>query len=1051
VIAGTPRFRLEPNEPSPAPELWRSAGLGPRSLPVRSWSTIGARGPLISLGEAGRSVIEDPGAGMTTMLACLPGVGVVVPTTNFHREAAARTSSRWPMALASLPRVVSVDHGTLLEREFELDRLAAVVEGVRAGSGATVVLEGPAGIGKTRLLEAARELAADADLDVLSARPGELERDLGWGVVRELFEPAVRALSAEERDGVVAGAAGLALPTLGRLGETTLPPGAEGIAVALHGLYWLTANLADRAPLMLAVDDAHWADEPSRRWLAYLSARAEELPVALVVCARPGEPGATADVLASLGAHRSTVVVRPAPLSPAATGVRVREVLGARAESGFCSACFDATGGNPFLLGELLAELARAGVTPADVNAGRVETASPETIARSTLARIGRLGREASALADAVAVLGADARLSQAAALAELDEGAAARVADQLADIDVLRPGLPPEFVHPLVRAAVYRRKPTAQAALLHAQAARLLAESGAPDDSIAQHLLAVEPAGNPEVAGRLRRAAELASAQGAPYVAARYLRRALAEPAPPDQRPMLTYELGHAEAASMGPSGLDTLEQAMNLCEDPIQRGSIALELASAARMMFEFQRAARVLERAAAWLEPGTPLAERIDGELINVAGLDLATSSLAHERVALYHNPTALKNVRDAGVLADLALEVTAAAGPREAGISLARRAIAALVPEQPNPSAVVFAATALMFSDEFDAARALWDRLIAAARGRGSALAYAFGTAFRAELLHRVGEIREAEEDARSSVAIFSEWGAQHVAPKVFLSDALIERGALREAEELLGSTPAPELEGQWHFTRLLYTRGRLRMTLGQLPEALEDLLTCGHRSEAGRHVNPAHLPWRSVAALALAQLGKDREASELANEELEIARRFGAPRTLGIALRGAGLIQRSNTGLQMLAESVDVLSSSGARLEYARAQYEFGAALRRLGRRADAREPLRQALDLAVQTGANMLADRARGELVAAGARPRRDRIEGRDALTASERRVADLAIQGLSNREIAQSLFLSRRTVETHLTHVYRKLDVTDRAGLSAALRDSGASGHRSV
>lgn len=937
--------------------------------------------------------------------------------------------------------MVSGDRDALLEREAELGQLAAVVEGVRSGSGATIVVEGPAGIGKTRLLEATREVAAGAGLDVLSARPGELERELGWGVVRELFEPALKALSGEERDRVLTGAARLALPALGHLGETTLAVGAEGLAAALHGLYWLTANLSERGPLLVAVDDAHWADEPSRRWLAYMAARVEDLPVAVVITARPAEPGATPDLVGSLGSRRSTAVVRPAPLSQAATSTRVRDAFGGRAESGFCRACFDATGGNPFLLGELLGELVSGGVVPVDVNAERVQMASPETIARAALGRIGRLEPEASALATAVAVLGADTQLRHAAMLAGLDEQAAARAADRLADVDVLRRGLPLEFVHPLVRAAVYERQPKAQVALHHAEAARLLAESGAQDDAIAPHLLAVEPTGNVEVVARLRRAAELVLARGAPYVAATYLRRALAEPPLAPELPALMYRLGHAETAAMGPAGLDMLERAVDLCEAPAERAAIAIEFSHAARMVADFPRATHVLERVADSLEPGTPLATRIDGELINVAALDLATSSAALEHLARYADPAALESLQDAGVLADLALlGAAAAAAPREVFVGLARRAAAAMAPEEPDPSAIVFAGCALMYCDEFDEARALWDAFIAAARATGSALAYGFGTCFRAQLAHRVGDVREAEEDARTSVAIFAEWGTRTVQPEIFLSEALIERGALREAEELLGSDTTQELEGLWDLTQLLYTRGRLRLAQGQLEEALGDLRVCGRRLEAGAAGNPSLCPWRSDAALALARLEQHREARQLADDELEIARAFGAPRALGISLRAAGLVAGGEDGLQLLSDAVDVLAGSGAQVEHARALYELGGVLRRAGRRADAREPLRQALDLAAKTGASMVADRARGELLAAGARPRRDRIEGRDALTASERRVAVLAAEGLSNPEIAQSLFVARRTVETHLTHIYQKLDIASRAELAAAL-----------
>lgn len=930
----------------------------------------------------------------------------------------------------------------LLERDVECGQLERLVDGVASGSGATLVIEGPAGIGKTRLLEAAGVAARSASLGVVRARPSELERALGWGVVRELFEPRLRVLSDAEHDAVLAGAARLALPVLGDAGGVSLPAGADGLAAAFHGLYWLTANLAELGGLVFLVDDAHWADEPSLRWLGYMASRVADLPVALVLAARPAEPGA-AHGIESLASAGAGTVLHPSLLSEEATAELVREALGVRAESRFCRACYGASGGNPFLAGELLVELKSEGIPPLDVNLSRVETASPGTLAYAALGRVARLGPQAVRLVDALAVLGARAALIDAAALAGLDERAAAGAADDLADAGVLRQGLPLEFVHPLVRAAVLARQPRAQLALNHRQAARLLADRDANDDVIAIHLLEVEPAGDPDVVARLGRAAELVLARGAPRVAASYLRRALSEPPVEGERPALMYRLGQAEAAAMGPRGLDTLEQAIELCEGHDERAAIALEFSRAARMCAEYPRAARVLGRVAESMVPGTALATRLDGELINVAILDAKTSATALKHLAQYRDPVVLEQLQDPGVLADLAVIANANALPREVPIGLARRAVDAMTGAKPDPSAVLYAACALMYCEQYDEARKLWDAFIEHARTTGSALAYGFGSCFRAQLAHRLGAIREAEEDARTSVAIYAEWGTRNVQPECILSEVLIERGSLCEAAELLGSAPAERLPGLWDNSQLLSTRGRVRLAQNRPAEALEDLRECGRR--LGR--NPSLMPWRSDAALALQRLGDHQEASSLAGEEVAIAREFGAPRALGVAVRAAGLVETGRQRLALLEEAIEILAGSEARVEHARALCDLGAALRRSGRRSQARAPLRQALEVATRAGANRLADHARGELVAAGARPRRDRIVGRDALTASELRVAMMAADGRSNREIAQALFVAKRTVETHLTHVYRKLDIVSRPELARALETAEPGG----
>jgi DNA-binding CsgD family transcriptional regulator len=231
---------------------------------------------------------------------------------------------------------------------------------------------------------------------------------------------------------------------------------------------------------------------------------------------------------------------------------------------------------------------------------------------------------------------------------------------------------------------------------------------------------------------------------------------------------------------------------------------------------------------------------------------------------------------------------------------------------------------------------------------------------------------------------------------------------------------------------------LTARGRLRAAQGRNEEALADFLASGQRCERLGVI--LGWPWRSEAAIAHALLGHAQEARRLARAEVAVARRFGRPRLLGAALRSQGLVEGGDRGLALLSEAVTVLERSRARVELARALTDYGAALRRAGQRGQARAPLERGLDLAYHCGARRIAGRARAELAAAGAKPRRDAITGRDALTASELRVARLAAEGLTNREIAQALFITGRTAKVHLNRVYRKLEITRRDQLANAL-----------
>ncbi len=310
-------------------------------------------------------------------------------------------------------------------------------------------------------------------------------------------------------------------------------------------------------------------------------------------------------------------------------------------------------------------------------------------------------------------------------------------------------------------------------------------------------------------------------------------------------------------------------------------------------------------------------------------------------------------------------------------------------------------------------------------------------FSMAAQLRAYVCLRRGSLAEAEADAASALEHpglpgFPRYG------RMALVDVMLARGKLTEAAEVFAQVgPQPAAAGH---IRYLQTRARLWVASRRPDEALQDLIACGHLEREWEIHTPAFSTWRADAAPLLASLGRHDEARALAREELERCSAFGAPGPLGASLRTLGLIEPGLSGIELLEQAVAHLQRSPARLEHALALLELGAATRRAGQRAGAREPLREALELACACGADAVAARAHDELIAAGARPRRDPTESRSNLTAAELRVARMAAEGLTNREIAQALFLTENTIETHLRSVFRKLEIRSRSQLARAL-----------
>lgn len=944
---------------------------------------------------------------------------------------------------------------SLLERGEELVRIGGALARGSAGTGSLVVIEGPAGIGKTALLAAARRDAEMRGMQVLAARGAELERDYAFGVARQLLEPVLAQSSAEELTELLQGAAGLAASALalpGRDGSgQPLTAGPEPPFAVLHGLYWLCANLAAAQPTCLIVDDAHWADAPSLRFLAFLLPRLDGLGAALVVAARPRESRADAGLLATLATDPSAEIIRIAPLTRTAVGQFVADRLGTVPDPAFVEACMRATRGTPFLMRELVAALDEEAIAPTAAAAEHVEQIGAQTVGRSILLRLDRLPGSAAQLARAVAIL-ERGELWQAGRLAELEADDAAEAADRLTAADILAPGRPLTFAHPIVRAGIYESLSASRRARGHRAAARMLAEGHGANERVAEHLLASDPGGDEWAVERLVAAARAAAHSGAPESAAVYLQRALEEPPPPSDRPGLVLELGMAEASAGLPTWPSRLQAAVESAGDGEARVAAALVLALALGRAQRSAEAVEVLDRAAALLGPSeNDLATRLEAATVGVAMIDVATAPAMSRRRDAVRGRAAEDESAPPEALAVAAFAAVLTNEPRDAAIALATRALMAgreaLGDRSDRPwyaNATWFSQTtvSLVVAEDYERVVPLLDESIARARATADSGRFAVGLAHRAWVALRRGNPMEAAADAETALA-----AAELPAPTFYrvlnaaiLVDALVEQGELDAAARALAPMNETAESGSLTAVMLRFARGRLHIAQGRTADGLEDLLVAGAVTTRSLVTCPSFLAWRSYAALAQLALGDGDAARRLADEELSLARAFGAPRCLGIALCTAGVARGGDAGEALLRDAVTTLGATEARLDSARALTELGALLRRRNRRREARDVLREALDVAHRCGARPLAARAETELRATGARPRRFVLAGVEALTASERRVAELAAQGLTNREIAQSLFITARTVEGHLTNVFRKLDLESREGLAEAI-----------
>jgi AAA ATPase-like protein len=404
----------------------------------------------------------------------------------------------------------------LLEREPELEALAEAVARTGEGAGRALLMEAPAGLGKSRLLASTAALAEEAGLRVCTARGALREREFAFGVARQLYERPVSTATESESDALFAGAAELSRRLFGHDGPGTVAQDADAVFGALHGLYWLTVNLTDSGPLLLAVDDAHWSDASSLQFLGYLLRRLAGLPVLLVVAGRTADPDAE-PLWRELADDPAAEVMRLRALTEGAVRDVLTRELRAEPDEGFVAACHRATGGNPLFLRELVGAVKDAGLAPTADAAARVTEVGPPAVSRFVIRRLERLGPASVELARAAAVLGDAGDLGLAARVAGLEPDAARRAADLLVEADVFAPSRHLRFVHPIVEAAIYEDLLPGDRDARHLAAARLLDEAAAPAERVATHVLLSRPAGDPRWVAVLRSAAASAAERGAP------------------------------------------------------------------------------------------------------------------------------------------------------------------------------------------------------------------------------------------------------------------------------------------------------------------------------------------------------------------------------------------------------------------------------------------------------------------------------------------------------------------------------------------------------
>ena len=891
----------------------------------------------------------------------------------------------------------------LAEREGEMAQLQQALARLDAGQPTGVLIEGPAGIGKTRLLDELCAQGRARGVRVLIARGSPLERSFGYGVVRQLLEPAIT-------DDMLCAAAAPARAVFDLSAEH-----GEGSLAVLHALYTVTAQLAAEGPLLLGIDNLQWADAPSLRYLAYVARRISGVSTMIAATMRTGEAHDIADLVAELAWDTDTLLLRPQPLTEQATSELVARAYGQPAAPLFVAACHRTTCGNPLLLRQLLQALVSAAVKPDASHAQAVLAVGSRAVSSQVLLRLRRMPEPCRRVARSVAVLGEAAQLPHVAELSGLPEAEAAAAVATLTRAEILRDEHTLGFVHPIVAEAIYRDVPSVERGLEHERAAALLQVRGATADEVAAHLMLAPTRGDTATVLTLRMAAGRAADRGAVDSAVNYLRRALDEPPDAASRPLVLLELGLQEALVDGRAGTERLRAAYEHTDDPETQVRIATAIAHTQVFASERGAAITFARDALCRVPEGMDDARAGLTALLRIGGLMQAVDP------ALWRDddvrPPTGDGVGAQMLRATLAWEAMLAGTDRERALRLARDATANDTLWHGDTGLLwCLAAATRMYAD--DDLGDFWLRTRTAAHARGSLFAVLAVNQWEGVWRWRRGELAEARALISEAHEQDRMWGGSGVG-LAYSYGALVgialDQGDLDGARALLDAAPDDAQHGDGGRLLRLVKAGVL---VGEARFA-DALTTLDEIKDPVGVVNPAFNPWRRVRAAALAGLDRVDEALALMQEEVRLLRTWGAPSALGLSLTDLG---RATGRREHFVESVALLENTDAAYLLSRARFA-------LAEHPDTPAPerialLRNALDGALACGARGVAERVCAALQRHGVDV--PQLPARTlAPSATEQRVAALAARGMDIAEIAQSLFLTPQTVQAALGELF--------------------------
>jgi DNA-binding CsgD family transcriptional regulator len=947
---------------------------------------------------------------------------------------------------------------TLFEREGELaaaEEALNELTGLREDGtevperprGALLAFAGRAGIGKTTLLAEVRRRAAARGCTVLSARGGDQEQGVAFHVARQLLQPQFAGSpEAEIRAqlgswyAIVGPALGLCAPSEGAA------PDQQGLR---DGLDWVLTHLAvQRAPMVLVLDDAHWADPESLSWLAAFAPRAEELPLLLTVAYRPDELPDHAEAFRGLPGRAGQRPLDLEPLSAAAVAGLVREDLGTGADDVFCRECWAVTAGNPFEAVELTAKVRDRGLVPTEEGAHLLRDLAAAVKGSGLIARLERLGTSTVRFAWACAVLGTEIPPTLAAAVAGLGSEEAADAADALRGARILAGADTLEFVHPLIATAVYRAIPSGVRVALHGQAAWCVIDEGLGPSAAARHLMETHPEGDNWVVQQLRAAARETQRAGAPDAARRYLARALREPPPLKERAAVLHELGCASLLTEPATTVNHLRAALEEpITDPELRHNIVYRLSQVLAHSDRLAEASETLAREIR-VTGDARVRLRMQSEqfMWDAFRADEPDSPARSRRLARLADRLTGRDLTERYVIGLRAWDATLRGEPAHVALHHAERALAGGIrwAEADRGFEVpVLVALTFMYADRPGRTEELFAAGIADFESQGWHGAHlSFGYTLLGYVRYRRGRLAEAEDFARAGLRLAERVGAGtpvHWYAVGVIIEILLARGRVTEAaqigEDHAFGAPFPAAVT---FPDVQTVHGELLLARGLTKEAAAELEAAGRRLDPRGIRNPSWCPWQLHLARAESHDAPER-AVATALEAVHRARQFGAPSAVGQALRAAADVSSGSTRVKLLEESVSHLERSPAAYELACALVALGTELRRSGSPKEAAEHLYRGLDAAMQCGADGLGDEARAELAAAGLRPRRLHSTETDTLTARERTAAALTARGRTTTEVAEELETDEPAVVRLLSAVYRKVG-TDRTGLAAAL-----------